>query len=651
MIRLEGVSRSYGSREVLRELSWFIPASARVGLVGRNGSGKTTLLRLLSKVEEPDAGRIEIAGSVTIGYLPQEGARIASGTVLEALLSAFPEVARLEAEMVRLHDAMAHAEGKRLDELTRQAGDLQHRFEVAGGFTLESEARRILTGLGFAPADAGRPVVELSGGFRMRAALGALLLRAPDLFLLDEPTNHLDLDAVEWLETFLAESPSALVIVSHDRAFLNRLVTSVADLERGRITVYTGNYERYRAEKQAARDRLLALASQEGRRIAEIERFVERFRYKATKARQVQSRIKMLEKMNLTEVEPEEKDWRFLLPPAPRSAAVVVRLSGLRKSYPGRDVLGRKDEGLQLELRRGDRVALMGPNGSGKSTLLKILAGLLGPDAGDVEVGDKVAMHYFAQHLLETLTAGRTVLEEMQAWAPSRTPGELRSLLGVFQFRGDDVFKRVEALSGGEKSRLALARLMLDPGNLLLLDEPTNHLDLPAREALEDALSRYDGSLMFVSHDRYFIAKVATRVMALSDGLLKPAAGYEEAALRGELPVQAEGPADQAAAPPAPAPDRETRRARAEARNERNRRLKASRDRVASLEKEITAAEGMRDELDARMADPSTYQTEGLARELGERRKEILATLSRLDRAWEEALSELERAESETPPE
>ncbi len=656
MIRLENISRSYGTRDVLRELTWSIPPRQRVGLVGRNGSGKTTLLRLIAREETPDSGRIEMAGSVTLGYLPQEGGRVASGSVLEALLAGFPEVARLEVEMARAHEAMTHAAGRQLEELTKLSGDLQIRYEAAGGFTLESEARRILTGLGFAPADTERPLAEMSGGYRMRASLGSLLLRSPDYLLLDEPTNHLDIEAVEWLESFLAESASALVVVSHDRAFLNRLVTSVADLERGRVTVYAGNYDRYRAEKQSIRERQEATAAQEARRVAEIERFVERFRYKATKARQVQSRIKMLEKMQLTQVDPEERGWRFLLPPAPRSAAVVVRLNGLRKSFGERRVLGGAgtDAGLQLELRRGDRVALVGPNGSGKSTLLKIVAGILGPDAGDVEIGDKVAPHYFAQHLLETLKAGRTVLEEMQAWAPARTPGELRSLLGVFQFRGDHVFKRIETLSGGEKSRLALARLMLDPGNLLLLDEPTNHLDLPAREALEDALARYDGSLMFVSHDRYFIGKVATRVLAVADGLLVPVAGREEAGLRGTVsPAEPAAPGDPAGdAGGARGADRtgerERRRTEAAARTERNKRLKAARDRVTSLEKEVMAAETKRDELDAQLADPSTYQKEGLARELGERRKEVLADLSRLDRAWEEAVSALERVESES---
>ncbi len=558
--------------------------------------------------------------------------------------------------MAAAHDDMTRLQGAELERMTVHAGELQHRFEVAGGFRIESEAKRILTGLGFSIEDQQRPLGEMSGGYRMRAALGSLLLKSPDYLLLDEPTNHLDLEAVAWLESFLAEAPSALIIVSHDRVFLNRLAGGIADLERGQVTVYKGNYDRYRVEKEQARERARAAAAQEAHRVAEVERFIERFRYKATKARQVQSRIKMLEKMKRTQVAPEEKTWRFLLPPAPRSAARVLHLAGVRKAFGERRVLGGEAGGLDLDLYRGDRVALLGPNGSGKSTLLKIVAGLIPADAGEVDPGEKVIMHYFAQHVLETLTPGRTVLEEMQAWAPSRTPGELRSLLGIFQFSGEEAFKQVDVLSGGEKNRLALARLMLDPGNFILLDEPTNHLDLPAREALEDALARYDGTLMFVSHDRYFINKVATRAAGLKDGrLVIHDGGYD--AYRASL-VEEPGPAARATADaaeeastargPAARRSREEKRAKAEARNERNRRLKSFRDRVAALEEAITQAESRLDEIDARMADPSVYRQEGEARALGERRKTTQEELSRLDRQWEEAQRRLEKAEAET---
>ncbi len=646
MLRLESISKSYGAREVLKDLTWAVPPHAHVGLVGRNGSGKTTLLRLILGEEEPDAGRVERPRGTTFGYLPQEGARPAGGTVLEELLSRFPAIVKLEAELTSAHEEMAHAKGRVLEDLTRLAGDLQHRFEAAGGFRIESEAKRILTGLGFAPTDHARPLEEMSGGYRMRAALGALLLMRPDYLLLDEPTNHLDLEAVAWLESYLAEIESGLIIVSHDRTFLNHLATSIADMDRGRLAVYAGNYDRYRVQKESARDRARAAAAQEAHRVGEVERFIERFRYKATKARQVQSRIKMLEKMKHTEVPPDEKTWRFLLPSAPRSAARALRLVKVSKSYEGRRVLGARDAGIDLELHRGERLALVGPNGCGKSTLLKMIAGLVPPDDGGVELGEKVALHYFAQHVLETLTPGRTVLQEMQAWAPARAPGELRSLLGIFQFSGEDVFKTVEVLSGGEKSRLALARLMLDPGNFLVLDEPTNHLDLPAREALEGALARYDGTLLFVSHDRYFINKVATRVAGLVAGELKVHDGDYDAWHAWMARPDAAAPLVVAAASGRKV-GKELKRVEAEARNEKNRRQRTCRQRVASMEEAITAAESKLDEIEARLADPATYRAEGLARSLGEQKKSVQVELSRLNREWEDALEELERAEAE----
>ncbi|HXU11786.1 MAG TPA: ABC-F family ATP-binding cassette domain-containing protein, partial [Candidatus Binatia bacterium] len=564
MIRLEGVARSYGVHEVLTGVDWAIPPRARVGLVGPNGAGKTTILRLVAGVEEPDRGSINIQRGTSLGYLPQEGARLAEGTVLEALLQPFADILEMEKEMERLHHEMATATGERLENLTRRSGDVQHRFEAAGGFDLEARAKVILGGLGFGPEDHARPLREFSGGYRMRAALGALLLRRPEYLLLDEPTNHLDLEAVGWLEGFLSDIPSALVVVSHDRTFLNRLATSIAEISSGKVTVWPGNYDRYREDKDKARELAVKKAASEAHRVEEVERFIERFRFKATKARQVQSRIKMLEKMERTEVMAEDFTWRFSFPPVTRSAQRVALLSGVRKGFGERQVL----KGLDLEIWRGDRIALVGPNGCGKSTLLQVVAGRLASEAGRVEIGEKVVLHYFAQHVLETLTRGRTVLEEMQAWAPSKAPGQLRSLLGIFQFSGDEVFKRVEVLSGGEKNRLALARLTLDPGNFLLLDEPTNHLDLPTREALEDALAGFGGTLLFVSHDRYFINRVATRVAAFDDGRLRlHDGGYDDymAALRAGASGKAPGGAAGVAAPargvaPGPAPGAPRRR-------------------------------------------------------------------------------------------
>jgi len=681
MIRLQKVERNYGVHEVLKGVDWGIPVQARVGLVGPNGSGKTTLLRLIAGLESPDAGTVDITRGLTLGYLPQEGARLPEGTLLEALLEPFTEVAALEKELEELHHEMATASGERLESLTRHSGEVQHRFEAAGGFDLETRAKIILGGLGFAPGDHARPLREFSGGYRMRAALGALLLRHPDYLLLDEPTNHLDLEGVGWLESFLADSASALIVVSHDRTFLNRLVATVAEVDNGRVRTWAGNYDRYRVQKEEARELARKKAAQEAHRVGGIERFVERFRYKATKARQVQSRIKMLEKMERTEVMAEDFSWRFNLPAVARSGQRVALLAGVRKAYGANRVL----KGIDIEIHRGDRIALVGPNGCGKSTLLQVLAGLLMADGGSLEMGEKVVLHYFAQHVLESLTPGRTVLEEMQAWGPSKTVGQLRSLLGIFQFSGDEVFKRVEVLSGGEKNRLALARLTLDPGNFLLLDEPTNHLDLPTREALEDALAGFGGTLLFVSHDRYFINKVATRVAAFKDGRLALyRGGYDDyvaaaragealprsagaprkkggpgtdradrpgsAAMKATSPATAGAPSSPASPPvqvPAPAhPGREQRRREAEARNRRNRGLRIYKERIAKIEARILPHETRQKEIEAALASGETYREPGLARSLGEEKKNLEIELAHLYDEWDEAISDLQREEA-----
>ena len=704
MLRLSGITRAYGVHEVLKGVDWGIPPRARVGLVGPNGAGKTTILRIIAGVEEADRGSVDLTRGLTVGYLPQEGARLAEGTVLDALLAPFAEVATLERELEQMHHDMATAQGEALDNLVRRAGDVQHRFEALGGFTLEATAKAILGGLGFGAEDYARPLREFSGGYRMRAALGALLMQQPDYLLLDEPTNHLDLEAVQWLEAFLLDSRSALVMVSHDRTFLNRLATSIAAMQDGGVQVWQGNYDAYRRQKEEGRALAEKHAASEAHRVAEVERFIERFRYKATKARQVQSRIKMLEKMDRTQVMAAEHTWSFNFPPVTRSANRVALLAGVQKSYAGRGVL----RGLDLEIWRGDRVALVGPNGCGKSTLLRLIAGGEPADAGTIEIGDKVVMHYFAQHVLETLRAGRTVLEELQAFAPGRTDGQLRNLLGIFQFSGDDVFKKVQVLSGGEKNRLALARLCLDPGNFLLLDEPTNHLDLPTREALEEALASYGGTLLFVSHDRYFINRVATKVAAFGAGRLTLYdGGYDDylAAARGAAPtakaaavmratggakslhthatggkggapaslrsagdarrageaspagkvrspgqVRAAGDARLAAVQPAaerPAVERKLdRRAEAEARNLRNRTLKGFRDRVRALEQKIEPLEARLKAIEAEMADPEVWHDAGRARSLGEERKAIEIELAHLYDDWDHATSDLQAEEA-----
>jgi ATP-binding cassette subfamily F protein 3 len=522
MVQLEEISKSYGGQELFRGLSWRIPDGERIGLVGPNGAGKTTLCRLLAGVEEPDAGRISRPRDATVGYLPQEVAGSSAGSVLVEALAGFDDVWQVEREMEEVAAALGTApDGAQSERLTARYGDLQHRFEALGGYRLETQAKAILSGLGFRPADVGRPLAEFSGGWRMRAALARLLLLRPSLLLLDEPTNHLDIESLEWLEGFLADYDGTVVLVSHDRYFLNRMVTSIADLGPAGVTVYPGDYDDYLAQRAARRELLEAQARNQAKRIAEIERFIERFRYQATKARQVQSRIKMLDRVERVEVERAARGIRFAFPHPPRTGRRVAWLAGARKAYGDNVVYA----GVDFEVERGERVALVGPNGSGKSTLLRMLAGVLPLDQGERALGAHVVVHYYAQHQLDALTPALTVLEELERAAPELGQTRLRTILGTFLFSGDAVEKKIAVLSGGEKARVALAKMLVRPAALLCMDEPTNHLDLGAREVLESALAHFQGTIVFISHDRYFINRIATKIVEVGGGAVTPHLG------------------------------------------------------------------------------------------------------------------------------
>jgi ATP-binding cassette subfamily F protein 3 len=513
VISVEEISKSYGGQVLFRDLSWRIAERERIGLVGPNGAGKTTICRILAGVDEPDTGRVSRGRSVTVGYLPQEVTGSAAGSVLAEALAGFEEVWALEREMETVARAL---ETTPSEALTARYGDLQHRFEALGGYRLESQAKAILSGLGFRPDELGRPLVEFSGGWRMRAALARLLLLGPSLLLLDEPTNHLDLEALAWLESFLADYDGTVVVVSHDRYFLNRMVTSIAELSAAGLTVYHGDYDDYLVEREARHELLEAQARNQAKRIEEIERFIERFRYQATKARQVQSRVKMLARVERIEVPGAARRIHFKFPEPPRTGRRVAALSGVHKAYGDNVVYA----GVDFSVERGDRVALVGDNGAGKSTLLKILAGALPFDRGERVLGAHVAVHYYAQHQLDALTPTNSVLDEIVAAAPDLPHTRLRTILGAFLFSGDAVDKKVTVLSGGEKARLALAKMLVRPAALLCLDEPTNHLDLASREVLEDALAQFPGTIVFISHDRYFINRIATSVLHVDHGRL-----------------------------------------------------------------------------------------------------------------------------------
>jgi len=521
MIQIEEAGKSFGGQIVFRDLTWHITRGQRVGLVGPNGAGKTTLCRILTNEIEVDSGQVRRAKSTTIGYLPQELVAAGDGTVLGHLLAGFPDLQRLEEGMEALAREMAEVENEASEDLMERYGDLQHQYEALGGYHLESRAKAILGGLSFSPDDFHAPLASLSGGWRMRVALGRLLLQSPDLLLLDEPTNHLDLESLQWLEDFLAAYEGTVVIISHDRYFLNRVVDRIAELELGRFSLYVGDYDDYQAQKLARQEQLVAAQKSQAEQIEKMERFIRKFRYKATKARQVQSRIKQLDKIERVEVIRAPKRIHFRLPQPGRSGTVVGELRKVHKAY-GDTVVYR---GVDFRLLRGDRVALVGPNGAGKSTILKIIAGVLSFEAGERILGHNATVHYYAQHQLDALNPRNSVLEELASVADPEMQPRLRGILGAFLFSGDSVEKPVAVLSGGEKSRLALAKMLLRPANLLCLDEPTNHLDVTAREILEEALDQFEGTMLFISHDRYFINRIATKVAEVREGRLAEYAG------------------------------------------------------------------------------------------------------------------------------
>ncbi len=527
MIHIEGLTKRYGERVLFEDVSWHVKKRDRIGLSGPNGSGKTTLLRMLAGLQEADSGQIRMASDTTIGYLPQDGIVHHGRTVYDEVVLAFEEILALKAEQHRIEDALAHAteDGEGHDRLLERYAEVTERFKHLGGWETDARVADVLKGLGFSLADQQRKTEEFSGGWQMRIALAKLLLARPNLLLMDEPTNHLDLPARNWLEEYMADYPGSVVLVSHDRYFLDATVKRITEVGLKTLTDYHGNYSHYVVEHAARMERLRESHRRQSEEIEKVEVFINRFRYQATKAKQVQSRIKQLDKVERIELPPERKKIRFKFPESPRPGRIVLETKGLEKAYGDNVVLRH----LDLMVERGDRIALVGPNGAGKSTLMRILAGIDRADAGGRLEGHNVVLDYFAQDQAAVLNPARTVVEEMSA-ASSVTMGPwIRTILGGFLFAGDDVYKKVAVLSGGERNRLALAKMLLTSSNVLLLDEPTNHLDLDSKEVLLEALADYGGTLVFVSHDRYFVDNLATKVIEVGGGeaLLYPG-GYED---------------------------------------------------------------------------------------------------------------------------
>jgi ATP-binding cassette subfamily F protein 3 len=681
MFQLSTLTKAFGERVLLDNVTWQLGDRDRVALCGPNGAGKTTLLKMLAGLDEPDAGLIVKPAGCTVGYLPQDGLAHAGRTLVEEAQTAFQALLDMKAEMhdleARLGDAsIADDDHERM--LVRYA-DLQDEFRHRDGYAIDLQAATVLHGLGFSDRDFVKPTETFSGGWQMRIALARLLLGSPDLLLLDEPTNHLDLDARNWLEEFLVAYPHAVILVSHDRYFLDAVATRIAELNLRTLTDYTGNYSDYLRESRARLDRLRQAKKDQDEEVARVKLFIDRFRYQATKAAQVQSRVKMLEKVVPIEVPPERKRVRFTFPQCEKSGRIVLSLRHARKAY-GDHVVFR---GVTLHVERGDRIALIGPNGAGKSTLMRLLSGVEAPDAGDREVGHQVVMQYFAQDEADRLDTSLTVYETLSAGSPVHMVPQIRNILGGFLFSGDDVYKKAGVLSGGERTRLAVARMLLRPSNTLLLDEPTNHLDLESKDVLLDALEDFGGTLVLVSHDRYFIDRLATKIVDIGQGeVVVYPGGYEEyrwskaqrearereaVASRSAAPATASAPppATHAGAPHAPGagarnrpsrsspgpaaagnggpprPSREERkRLDAEARR-RKRAADALQARVADIERRIADRERALKELEATMSAPGFYEDHTTSKPIIDRHQALMWEVGDLMHRWEELQGEI----------
>jgi len=527
MIQLNSAGKRYGHKLLFDGADLLITPRDRVGLVGANGTGKSTFLKILAGAETLDYGSVSVAKGITAGYLPQDGLTLTGRTVFAECMSVFSRLRDMEQELEQLTSRMAEIDhtSTEYEQVAERYHQIEHEFRVHDGYAIDAQVGSVLAGLGFGPEDWNRQTDEFSGGWQMRISLAKLLLQKPNLLLLDEPTNHLDLESRNWLEQYLADYPFALVLISHDRYFLDVTVNRIIEIWNKKIWTYSGNYEKYLSQKTQRREQLEAAYRSQRERIEQLEIFINRFRYQATKAKQVQSRIKELEKMERIQLPEEEKTIHFSFPQPKPSGRIVAEFAGVAKSYGEKQVFRNVD----FMIERGDRIALVGVNGAGKSTLIKLLSGIEPLTQGQYSLGHNVQLDYFAQDQYKELDQNERILDDLGKVAPSSRETDLRNLLGCFLFSGDDVFKRIGVLSGGERNRYALLRMLLHPANFLLLDEPTNHLDIRAKDILLNALSAYTGTVVFVSHDRYFIDKLATRVFEIGGGRVEVYPGnYED---------------------------------------------------------------------------------------------------------------------------
>ncbi len=659
MIQLSGAGKRFGHKLLFENTDWLITPRDRVGLVGANGTGKSTLMKVLAGLDTLDYGSLIIAKGTTAGYLPQDGLSLSGRTVFAECMTVFAELHAMERELETLTHRISELDhtSPEYSDVADRYHSLEHEFRTRDGYSIEAEVGRVLMGLGFRKEDWERQTEEFSGGWQMRLALAKLLLQKPNLLLLDEPTNHLDLEARNWLEEYLHDYPYALVLISHDRYFLDVVVNKIAEIWNKRFWFYTGNYDKFLSQKTQRNEQLQAAYKNQRDRIEQLEVFINRFRYQATKAKQVQSRIKELEKIERIEVPPEEKTIHFSFPQPKPSGRIVAEFENVAKSYPARND-GRSTaekevfRNVNFLIEKGDRIALVGVNGAGKSTLIKLLADTEDPTHGEFKLGYNVEADYFAQDQYKELDAQASLLDDLSGASPRSTQTELRSLLGCFLFSEDDVFKKIGVLSGGERGRYALLRLLLHPANFLLLDEPTNHLDLRAKDVLLEALMSYTGTVVFVSHDRYFIDKLATRVFEIGDGKVEVYPGnYEDYIWRKQGGSEKQNAAIRqqlnAVEAPAPAPcngNHASENASASAKTKRMNPIKRKKmeDRVRELEGEISRAESSIARCETALqdfvsADESHRQSEELDR--------LKASHAALLKEWEDLSESLQEVD------